>query len=143
MILHTKYQGSRHYGFRQEDFPRSSLYKPMLWLCVLFSYPLLQLVQLIWPLPKKVHFMQIPAIKQRSRFEIPVSLYILHSRPQLTQPYYTVKTCVKRPLKIDRTKILMTNGSLMQVKSIAECSNGSKVLQNAPDGVFCNTFELR
>ena len=37
------------------------------------------------------------------------------------------KTCVKRPLKIDKTKILMTNGSLMKVKSIAE---------------FCNTFDL-
>ena len=32
------------------------------------------------------------------------------------------KTCVKRPLKIDKTKILMTNGSLMMGKSIAECS---------------------
>ena len=36
------------------------------------------------------------------------------------------KTCVKRQLsKIDKTKILMTNGSLMQVKSITECSNRS------------------
>ena len=35
------------------------------------------------------------------------------------------KTCVKRPLKIDKTKILMTNGTLMKVKSIAECSKGS------------------
>ena len=33
------------------------------------------------------------------------------------------KTCVKWPLKIDKTKILMTNGSLMKVESIAECSN--------------------
>ena len=32
------------------------------------------------------------------------------------------KTCVKRPLKIDKTKILMTNGSLIKVESIAECS---------------------
>ena len=32
------------------------------------------------------------------------------------------KTCVKRPLKKDNTKILMTNGSLLKVKSIAECS---------------------
>ena len=38
------------------------------------------------------------------------------------------KTCVKRPLKIDKTKILMTNGSLMKVEIIAECS--------------CNTFDL-
>ena len=32
------------------------------------------------------------------------------------------KTCVKRPLINRQTKILMTNGSLMKVKSIAECS---------------------
>ena len=35
---------------------------------------------------------------------------------------YTVKTCLKRPPKIDKTKVLKTNGSLMKVKSIAECS---------------------
>ena len=29
----------------------------------------------------------------------------------------------KRPLKIDKTMILMANGSLMQVESIAECSS--------------------
>ena len=33
--------------------------------------------------------------------------------------------------KIDKTKILMTNGSLMKVESIAECSLGA----------FCNTFD--
>ena len=32
------------------------------------------------------------------------------------------KACVKRPLKIDKAKILMTNGSLMKVESISECS---------------------
>ena len=32
------------------------------------------------------------------------------------------KTCLKRPLKIDKTKILMTNGSFMKVESIAKCS---------------------
>ena len=32
------------------------------------------------------------------------------------------KTCVKRSLEIDKTEIFMTNGSLMTVKSIAECS---------------------
>ena len=42
------------------------------------------------------------------------------------------KTCVKRPLKIDKTKISMTNDSLMKVK----------VLQNPPLGAFCNTFDL-
>ena len=39
-----------------------------------------------------------------------------------SKKYIYSNTCVKRPLKIDITKILMTNGSLMQVKSIAECS---------------------
>ena len=38
----------------------------------------------------------------------------------------TVKhTCLKQPLIKDKTKILITNGSLMKVKSIAECSKGS------------------
>ena len=32
------------------------------------------------------------------------------------------KTCVKLPLKIDKTKTLLTIGSLMKVESIAECS---------------------
>ena len=42
------------------------------------------------------------------------------------------KTCLKQPLKMDKTKVLKTNGSLMKVKSIAECSLGA----------FCNTFDL-
>ena len=29
VMLHIKYQGSRHYGFRQEDFSCFSLFKPM------------------------------------------------------------------------------------------------------------------
>ena len=46
----------------------------------------------------------------------------------------TVKpTCVKRPLKIDKTKNLMTNGSFMKVE---------RILQNALLGAFCNTFDL-
>ena len=32
------------------------------------------------------------------------------------------KTCLKQPLKKDKTKILITNGSLVKVESIAECS---------------------
>ena len=32
------------------------------------------------------------------------------------------KTCLKLPLKQRQTKILMANGSLMKVQSIAECS---------------------
>ena len=32
------------------------------------------------------------------------------------------KACLKRPLKNDKTKVFMTNDSLMKVKSFAECS---------------------
>ena len=35
------------------------------------------------------------------------------------------KVCLKRPLKIDKTKVLKTNGNLMKVESIAECSSWS------------------
>ena len=42
------------------------------------------------------------------------------------------KTYLKQPLKIDKTIVLKTNGSLMKVESIAECSLGA----------FCNTFDL-
>ena len=31
------------------------------------------------------------------------------------------KTCLRQPLKIDKTKFLITNGSFMKVKRIAEC----------------------
>ena len=44
--------------------------------------------------------------------------------------YYS-KTCVKRPQKIDKTGIIMTNGRLMKVESIAEYL-----------GAFCNSFDL-
>ena len=44
----------------------------------------------------------------------------------------TVKPVLSGHLKKDKTKILMTNGSLMKVESIAECSLGA----------FCNTFDL-
>ena len=37
---------------------------------------------------------------------------------------YSKPVLISNP-KIDNTKILMTNGSLMKVKSIAECSKGS------------------
>ena len=33
-----------------------------------------------------------------------------------------IKTCLKQALKKDKTKILITNGSLMKVENIAECS---------------------
>ena len=44
----------------------------------------------------------------------------------------TVKTVSSSHSKLDKTKVLKTNGSLMKVESIAECSLGA----------FCNTFDL-
>ena len=44
----------------------------------------------------------------------------------------TVNSVFSGPLKIDKTKVFKTNGSLMMVESIAECSHGA----------FCNTFDL-
>ena len=44
----------------------------------------------------------------------------------------TVKPVLSSHSKIDKTKILMTNGSIMK----------AKVLQNATLGAFCNTFDL-
>ena len=45
---------------------------------------------------------------------------------------YTVKPVLSGHSKIYKTKVLKTNGSLMKVESIAECSLGA----------FCNTFDL-
>ena len=42
------------------------------------------------------------------------------------------KTCLKQLAKIYKTMVLKTNGSLMKVESIAECSLGA----------FCKTFDL-
>ena len=44
----------------------------------------------------------------------------------------TVKPVLYSHSKIDKTKVLKPCGSLMQVKSTAECSMGA----------FCNTFDL-
>ena len=44
----------------------------------------------------------------------------------------TVKPVLSGHSKIDKTKVLKTNGSLMKVENIAECSLGA----------FCNTFDL-
>ena len=44
----------------------------------------------------------------------------------------TVKLALSGHPKIDKTKVLKTNGSLMKVESIAECSLAA----------FCNTFDL-
>ena len=44
----------------------------------------------------------------------------------------TVKPVLSGHSKIDKIKVLKTDGSLMQVESIAKCSLGT----------FCNTFDL-
>ena len=44
----------------------------------------------------------------------------------------TVKPVLSGHSKKDKTKVLKTNGSLMKVESIAECSLGA----------FCNNFDL-
>ena len=46
--------------------------------------------------------------------------------------YSTEKPVLSSHSKIDKTKVLKTNGSLMKVESIAECSHRA----------FCNTFDL-
>ena len=44
----------------------------------------------------------------------------------------TIKPVLSGHSKIGKTKAIKTDGSLMQVESIAECSLGA----------FCNTFDL-
>ena len=58
----------------------------------------------------------------------------LHDLPKypLRSFKYSVKPVLIGHSKIDITMVLMANGSLMKVKSIAECSLGA----------FCNTFDL-
>ena len=50
----------------------------------------------------------------------------------LTAKVNTAKPVLSGHSKIDIAKFLKTNGSVMKVKSIAECSLGA----------FCNTFDL-
>ena len=45
---------------------------------------------------------------------------------------YTVEPVLSGHSKMDKTNVLTTNGSLMKVKTIADCSLGA----------FCNTFDL-
>ena len=63
----------------------------------------------------------------------PNYLFFFASANYFLLPFqYTVKPVLSDHSKIDKTKVLMTNGSLMKVESIAECSLGA----------FCNTFDL-
>ena len=58
---------------------------------------------------------------------------VVHCKPtSLQEDSTTVKPVLSGHSKIDKTKVLETNGSLMKVESIAECSLGA----------FCNTIDL-
>ena len=57
-----------------------------------------------------------------SLFNFVICIYLLN----------TVKSVLSGHSKLDKTKVLKTKGSLIKVKSIAECSFGA----------FCNTFDL-
>ena len=54
---------------------------------------------------------------------LPIELVKLLLFFSLTELSTYSKTCVKWPLKNRQNKVLMTNGSLMKVESIAECYN--------------------
>ena len=72
---------------------------------------------------------------KKSEKDVIIAYIILSdSDCQSVLKYYTLysKTCLKRPLKIDRVNALKTNGILMKVESNAEYSLGA----------FCNTFDL-
>ena len=56
----------------------------------------------------------------------------MNSNVKFSVIIYTVKPVLSGHSKIDKTKALKTNGSLMKVESIAECSLGA----------FCNIFDL-
>ena len=72
-------------------------------------------------------------IREDVNDESTVRLNILLKPQQIyLESSYTVKPVLSGHSKIDKTKVLKTNGSLMKVKSFAECSLGA----------FCNTFDL-
>ena len=60
------------------------------------------------------HLMQVKSKKNNFKF----CTFIW--RPAILSHMHS-KTCLKHHSKIDKTKVLMENGSLMKVESIAEC----------------------
>ena len=63
---------------------------------------------------------------------LPYHLVLVLKEDLCKQKCHTGKPVLSSHSKIDKAKILKTNGSLMKVESIAECSLGA----------FCNTFDL-
>ena len=60
--------------------------------------------------------------KQRSNLLFILSGSMLFVNVIVKKTVHTVKPVLSGHSKIDKTKVLKTNGSLMKVKSIAECS---------------------
>ena len=106
------------------------------------------MVGLYWhvsKMPAKCHFNDISlAVRWWPTFSCILILSPFHQLKKVLDPLwqnfldprmsliFSVKPDLSGHSKIDKTKVLKTNGSLMQVKSIAECSTGA----------FCNTFGL-
>ena len=63
------------------------------------------------------HFPSLPADELKAWFFVGKCVIIFRAGLK----HYS-KACLKRPLKKDKTKVLIANGSLMKVESIAECS---------------------
>ena len=75
----------------------------------------------------KVSFMDLRLKTSTLVFGVPKDTDIFSVKFWEPRSQYS-KTCLKR----DKTKVLKTDGSLMQVETIAECSLRA----------FCNTFDL-
>ena len=85
--------------------------------------------------------MNIKRYTERGKVTVWVSFFLSGICQLLTKSMYTLSTTeesstVKPVLsghsKTSKTKVLKTDGSLMHVQSIAECSHG----------IFCSTFDL-
>ena len=68
---------------------------------------------------KKSHFEKIFIVQLVYKY---TSEYTNSTKQKVHVGSQYSKTCFKQPLKKDKTKISITNRSLMKVKSIAECS---------------------
>ena len=73
-----------------------------------------------------------PLVISRDHDTIWSSVYLDHFSSLQIDKVRTIKPVLSGHSKIDKTKVFKTNGRLMQVESIAECSLGA----------FCNSFDL-
>ena len=89
--------------------------------------------------PSFYHSSSIIVKPGEGEYLVNLNIWIFFSSSKfILNPYHrkkqvsTVKPVLHGHSEIDKTKVLKTNGSLMKIKSIAECSLGA----------FCNTFDL-